>query len=187
MAKPPPSWTPRCKPKQVLWDDIWAPEAMTDTQTWATSGSYAGGCDGASCTFATDCDNNIIIYDDSATGFCVLSNPIHHDVTNRSIAHNYYNFNNRRIASQSITNTYRVAIVAALIFWWIYRRGQNQPSLSQEQPFLNQSPPPQQDAGYLRESYKQAHELAPEPYKQIYELPATEAPRIHEIGPSDER
>ncbi|KAF4766326.1 hypothetical protein N7455_005583 [Penicillium solitum] len=80
-----------------------------------------------------------------------------------------------------------VAIVAALIFWWIYRRGQNQPSLSQEQPFLNQSPPPQQDAGYLREPYKQAHELPTKPYKQIYELPVTEAPRIHEIGPSDER
>ena len=45
----------------------------------------------------------------------VLSNPIHYDVTNRSIDHNYYNFNNHRFASQSITNAYRGRKKKALV------------------------------------------------------------------------
>lgn len=80
-----------------------------------------------------------------------------------------------------------VAIVAALIFWWIYRRKQNRPFLSQEQPFISQSPPSQQSAGYPLELYMPVHELPAEPYKQMHELSATEVPRIHEIGPSGER
>ncbi|KAJ5501415.1 hypothetical protein N7453_006232 [Penicillium expansum] len=45
-------------------------EAMMDPETWTTSGSYAAGCDGTSCTFATDCNNDMITYDDGGSGSC---------------------------------------------------------------------------------------------------------------------
>ncbi|CRL18712.1 unnamed protein product [Penicillium camemberti] len=222
-----------------------ATAAMTDAQTWTTSGSYAGGCDGNSCTFATNCDNNIILYDDGATGACdsatcVTMTIFETSPYGRPSAINIFcgfswkaNTIYRQLqattttepmpsptlstttsptgpsptttttsttadsqASQSPTPTVAatngsskawiagagigplagLAIVSALISWWIYRRKQNQPSLSQEQPFISQSPPPKQYAGYPLE-----------PYKQIHELPTTEAPRIHKIGPSGER
>lgn len=49
-------------------------EAMMDPETWTTSGSYAVGCDGTSCTFATDCNNNMISYDDGDSGSWWVTN-----------------------------------------------------------------------------------------------------------------
>lgn len=43
-------------------------QAMTDPLTWYTSGGYAVGCSASdACTYATDCYNNWITYDNGVT------------------------------------------------------------------------------------------------------------------------
>ncbi|OQE27997.1 hypothetical protein PENFLA_c005G01952 [Penicillium flavigenum] len=82
-----------------------------------------------------------------------------------------------------------IAVIIALIVWWIYRRKQKQPPLSQEQLFMSHGPlqpshpppgyplqqpmeyPPQQPMGYPLETYKQMHEL-----------PTVQTPRVYELG-----
>jgi murein endopeptidase len=39
-------------------------QALTDTESWTTSGSYARGCPtSGACAFPTDCQDNSITYD----------------------------------------------------------------------------------------------------------------------------
>ncbi|KAJ6123901.1 hypothetical protein N7471_011218 [Penicillium samsonianum] len=222
-----------------------ATEAMTDAHTWTTSGNYAVGCDGTSCRFATNCNNNQITYDDGATGSCdsatcvtmtifqtfpyatpsasnifcgfhweantiyrelqatttteSTSSPTPSTTTSQRSPTATTGLAKDSQASQSPTPTVAptttssskawiagavigplagVAIIAALVFWRIYRRKQKEPSLSQEQPFMSHGPPqpPQPPAGYPLE-----------PYKQMHELPNTQTPRVYELGSNDER
>ncbi|KGO68531.1 hypothetical protein PITC_071560 [Penicillium italicum] len=86
---------------------------MTDPETWTTMGNYAVGCDGgSSCTYATNCDNDMITYDDGSIDSCLVFNPINYDVTNHSIRHSNHNSHNNngsdngQFAHYSITNTH---------------------------------------------------------------------------------
>ena len=42
-------------------------QALTDPETWTTSGNYARGCSKGACGYATDCTGNSITYDDGKT------------------------------------------------------------------------------------------------------------------------
>ncbi|KAJ5186503.1 hypothetical protein N7449_011267 [Penicillium cf. viridicatum] len=45
-------------------------QALTDPETWTTSGNYARGCSKGACDYATDCIGNSITYDDGKTSLC---------------------------------------------------------------------------------------------------------------------
>ncbi|KAL2698221.1 hypothetical protein AAEP93_010931 [Penicillium crustosum] len=45
-------------------------QALTDPETWTTSGNYARGCSKGACGYATDCIGNSITYDDGKTSSC---------------------------------------------------------------------------------------------------------------------
>ncbi|PYI35939.1 hypothetical protein BP00DRAFT_476428 [Aspergillus indologenus CBS 114.80] len=45
-------------------------QALTDPNTWTTSGTYAAGCSGSACSFATLCTANTLFYNNNESLVC---------------------------------------------------------------------------------------------------------------------
>ncbi|KAJ5150794.1 uncharacterized protein N7500_004341 [Penicillium coprophilum] len=86
-----------------------------------------------------------------------------------------------------------IALIAALILWWIYRQKRKQSLSSQEQLFMGHGHPQSlQSTGYPPQyptGYPSHHSngYPMETYKQMHELGTAQTPRLYELGSAGNR